>query len=67
MFRSFGLPEFLVVLPIFAIVGAIPFFRISKRLGYSAWWGLVNLLPFGTIIWAYYVAFSKWPRDSSPN
>jgi hypothetical protein len=42
---------------------AIPFCRISKRLGYPAPWGLITILPFGVFIWACYVAFSRWPKE----
>lgn len=51
-----------VVLGVFA-VGTIPFCVISGRLGFSKWWGLLNLLPLGTLVWAYYVGYSKWPKD----
>jgi hypothetical protein len=65
MLRSLGLPEAFVLSIAFMIVilGAVPFFRISKRLGYSRWWGLLNLCPFGTVVWAYYVAFAHWPHE----
>jgi hypothetical protein len=68
MLRSLGLPELLVIALVLGVVvvATIPFCKISERLGFSKWWGLLNLCPFGTMIWAYYVGFSKWPKDSSP-
>jgi hypothetical protein len=46
------------------IAVAIPFCKISERMGFSKWLGLLNLVaPLGTLIWAYYVGFAKWPRD----
>jgi hypothetical protein len=68
MFRSIGFPEVIVIALLFlvpSVVALIPFCRITERTGYSGWWGLLNLLPFGTLLWACFVAFSKWPRDAS--
>jgi|HubBroStandDraft_6_1064221.scaffolds.fasta_scaffold126486_4 hypothetical protein len=69
MFRSIGIPEtIIIVLILFAwpVVTTIPLCRITERTGYSGWWGLLNLLPFGTLAWACFMAFSKWPCDASP-
>jgi len=68
MLRSIGWQELLIVsVPVgLAVAATIPFCKISERLGFSKWWGLLNLCPFGTIVWAYYVGFSKWPSVSSP-
>ena len=65
--RNIGPMELLVTC--FAIglgwLMAIPFCRISKRLGYPAPWGLITILPFGTLVWACYVAFTQWPSELS--
>lgn len=69
MFRAIGIPELIVIVAIlFAlpVVTVIPFCRITERTGNSGWWGLVSLLPFGTLAWACFVAFSKWPREAAP-
>jgi hypothetical protein len=68
MLRSIGLPELIVIaLILFAlpVLTVIPFCRITERTGHSGWWGLLGLLPFGTLAWACLLAFSKWPRDPS--
>jgi hypothetical protein len=68
MFRSIGFAEVIVIALLFlvsSVATLIPLCRITERTGYSGWWGLLNLLPFGTLIWACFVAFSKWPRDAS--
>lgn len=68
MLRSIGLPELIVLaflllgLPIITV---IPMCRITERAGYSGWWALLNLVPFGTLAWAFFLAFAKWPRDAS--
>jgi hypothetical protein len=65
--RSIGLPELLIIFFVFSLgwLVAIPFCRISKRLGYPAPWGLITILPFGTFVWACYVAFTQWPTELS--
>ncbi len=68
MFRSIGFPELIVIAVLFlglSVFTVVPFCRITERTGYSGWWGLLSLLPFGTLIWACFVAFSKWPRDAA--
>jgi len=66
--RNIGPMELLVVFLIFSLgwLVAIPFCRISKRLGYPAPWGLITILPFGVLVWACYVAFRPWPNELSP-
>jgi hypothetical protein len=70
MLRSIGLgyPELFVVAVVFGVlvIATIPFCKISARLGFSKWWGLLNLCSLGTLIWAYYIGFSKWPQGPSP-
>ena len=65
--RNIGPMELLVIFLIFSLgwLVAIPFCRISKRLGYPAPWGLITILPFGTFVWACYVAFTQWPSEPS--
>jgi hypothetical protein len=69
--RSVGISEVIVaafIVGLLFIISIVPFCKISERLGFSKWWGLLVLIPFGTgmMIWAYYVAFSKWPDKPSP-
>jgi hypothetical protein len=68
MFRSIGSAELIVLLVLLlgsSIVTVIPLCRITERAGFSGWWGLLNLVPFGSFVWAYFLAFTKWPRDVS--
>lgn len=69
MFRSIGLAE-CVVLGVMIlgsnVLALVPLCKITDRTGYPGWWGLLSLLPFGTLLWACFMAFSKWPRDVSP-
>jgi len=69
MLRSIGPMELIVVVLTIGIAAlmAIPFCRISRRLGYSSAWGLITILPLGALAWSCYVAFQKWPIESSPH
>jgi hypothetical protein len=63
--RNLGFLELLIIFFIFTLgwLVAIPFCRITRRLGYPTPWGLITILPFGTFVWACYVAFSRWPTE----
>jgi hypothetical protein len=51
MLRSIGPMELIVVVLTIGIAAlmAIPFCRISRRLGYSSAWGLITILPLGAL------------------
>ena len=64
MLKSIGIPELLILTILIFGTGVIPAIaknRISKRLGWSPWLGLVTMVPFGTLFWSYFVGFSEWP------
>jgi hypothetical protein len=65
MLKSIGVPELLIIFVVLSttLVTVFPFIRISQRLGWSPWWGVLTLLPFGTLIWSFYVAFTDWPAQ----
>jgi hypothetical protein len=69
MISRIGLPELLTIYALmfpFVIVVVIPLCVISRRIGRSWGLGLLSLIPFfGLLIWAYYVAFSRWPVNST--
>jgi hypothetical protein len=53
----------LVCILVMIVVSIIPFWVITKRLGWEPFWSLLMIVPLGNLIWAYYVAFAKWPID----
>ena len=68
--RSIGLPELLVIF-VFGL-GAVlltvfPACMISKKAGYSPWWGLLLFVPIGNVIWTWYLALSDWPTLRQPS
>jgi uncharacterized membrane protein YhaH (DUF805 family) len=38
-----------------------PSIRILHRMGYSGWWVLILLIPFGGFVALWILAFSRWP------
>lgn len=54
---------FLVVI-LAAII--FPFWVILKKAGFSPWLALINLVPFGTIVLLYILAFGEWKVFPAP-
>jgi glycopeptide antibiotics resistance protein len=51
---------YMVFIIIFLIVMIIPFWFICKKAGFSPWLALLNLVPFGSLILLYVLAFAEW-------
>jgi len=41
-----------------------PLGRVLKRIGYSAWWALLWIVPLVNLIALWVVAYQPWPRDA---
>jgi uncharacterized BrkB/YihY/UPF0761 family membrane protein len=54
----------LALIPILILVGLaiviLPFWFILKKAGFSPWLTLINIVPFGTLILLYVLAFAEW-------
>jgi len=61
MYGSIGIVEFLFVLASAAIL-VIPAWKLSSRLGYPGWLGMLILLPLVNLGALYFIAFSSWPN-----
>jgi hypothetical protein len=59
--RSIGLPEFLILFWGVVFLSVFPAARICRKAGYSAWWGLVFMLPLANIIGMWRLAMADWP------
>jgi hypothetical protein len=57
---------YLVFLLILMAIIIIPFWFILKKAGFSPWLALVNLVPFGTLIMLYVLAFAQWKVVPAP-
>lgn len=53
-----------VIIAVVAIVALavtiLPCWHICKKAGFSPWLSFLNILPFGSLIYLYIVAFSSW-------
>lgn len=61
---------FLAILPIFILVCyvviVVPFWFICKKAGFSPWLSLLNIVPFGSLILIYVLAFAEWKVTPIP-
>jgi hypothetical protein len=55
---------FLAILPIIILIGyavvIVPCWFICKKAGFSPWLSLLNIVPFGSLILLYVLAFAQW-------
>jgi hypothetical protein len=59
-----GIYLFVIVIAIAVII--IPFWFILKKAGFSPWLSLINIVPFGTLILLYVLAFAEWKVIPAP-
>jgi heme/copper-type cytochrome/quinol oxidase subunit 4 len=57
---------YFVIFVIAIIVVIIPFWFICKKAGFSQWLSLLNLVPMGTLILLYILAFGEWKPPAPP-
>jgi hypothetical protein len=57
---------YLVILLIFMAAIIVPFWFILKKAGFSPWLSLINIVPLGTFILLYIVAFAEWKVIPAP-
>jgi ABC-type transport system involved in cytochrome c biogenesis permease subunit len=44
----------------------VPFWFILKKAGFSPWLSFINIVPFGTLILLYVLAFAEWKVIPAP-
>ena len=64
MALGFGIIFFSCLIGILIVI--IPFWFICKKAGFSPWLALLNLIPFGTLILLYVLAFAEWSSPKPP-
>lgn len=57
---------YLIFFVVFLAIIIIPFWFILKRAGFSSWLSLLNIVPFGTLILLYVLAFAEWKVIPAP-
>jgi hypothetical protein len=60
----------MAIMPIFMLIGLaiiiVPFWFILKRAGFSPWLSLLNVVPLGTLVLLYVLAFAEWKTALVP-
>lgn len=57
---------YLVFFVVILAVIILPFWFILKKAGFSPWLSFLNIVPFGTLILLYVVAFAEWKVVPAP-
>lgn len=58
----------LFVFSFFIVLYVLPFLFIFKKAGFTPWLSVLCIIPFGTIILLFVLAFVEWPsqRPATP-
>ena len=56
----------LIFVAICMAIVIIPFWFILKKAGFSPWLSFINVVPFGTLILLYVLAFAEWKVIPAP-
>jgi RsiW-degrading membrane proteinase PrsW (M82 family) len=51
---------YMVFFVVLMAIVILPFWFILKKAGFSPWLSLINVVPLGTLILLYIVAFGEW-------
>ncbi len=52
----------MAAIAVFWLLPMIPIAVILRKAGFSPWWTLVYLLPFGNLVGLFVFAFARWPE-----
>jgi hypothetical protein len=61
---SSSMQHLIMICSIVELLLAIPAGVILKRIGFSAWWGLLCFVPILALFSLWLLAFIRWPRDA---
>lgn len=53
----------MIFVAVMVAIVIVPLWRILSRMGFAGAWSLVILIPLGSLIGLYVVAFSDWPLE----
>jgi ATP/ADP translocase len=57
-----GLPE-LILIAVMILIIALPASRICAKAGYTAWLGVLVLVPPVSVLLLFFLAFVEWPIE----
>jgi len=55
-----------IIILVCLLIILIPFWFILKKAGFSPWLTLLNIVPLGTMILLYVLAFAEWKVVPAP-
>ena len=55
-----------IIILVCLLIILIPFWFILKKAGFSPWLTLINIVPMGTLILLYVLAFADWKVVPAP-
>ena len=58
-------PAQLTIMAAIAVIWLLPMIPIAiilRKAGFSPWWTVVYLLPFGNLVGLFVFAFARWPE-----
>jgi len=56
-----------LILAAIAAVFLVPGAKILKRMGFSGWWVLVAIIPFGGLVGLWVLSSIRWPSVDKPS
>lgn len=65
-FLAFMLPLMGIITLVALVIFIVPFWFICKKAGFSPWLALLNLVPLGSLILLYILAFAEWKTVPPP-
>lgn len=60
------LPLMGIIAIVALVIFIVPFWFICKKAGFSPWLSLLNLVPLGSLILLYVLAFAEWTPLAPP-
>lgn len=57
---------YLVFIAVIMAAIIVPFWFILKKAGFSPWLSFINIVPLGTLILLYVLAFAEWKVIPAP-
>jgi ABC-type transport system involved in cytochrome c biogenesis permease subunit len=55
-----------IIILVSLVIVIVPFWFICKKAGFSPWLSLLNVIPLGSLILLYVLAFSEWKVIPAP-
>ena len=65
-FQPWHLILLLIVSSFLTVLYVVPFWFIYKKAGFTPWLCALCIIPFGTVISLFILAFAEWPLQRPP-